>query len=152
MDIRSNEPFWLIRNEFVESYPSLEKDISTDVLIIGAGITGALIAYKLVQEGKNVVMVDRRDVCNGSSAASTAMLQYEIDVPLYELIEMRGKQLAVDSYKGCEKAIFDLKKLAEEIESDCHFEFKKSVYFSSSKSKHSMMKNEYEARKIMALR
>ena len=147
MDIRSNEPFWLIRNEFVESYPSLEEDISTDILIIGAGITGALIAYKLIKEGKNVIMVDRRDVCNGSSAASTAMLQYEIDVPLHELIEMRGEKPAVDSYKSCEKAIFDLKKLAEEIESVCHFEFKKSVYFSSSKSKRSMMEKEYQARK-----
>lgn len=147
MDIRSNEPFWLIRNEFVKSYPSLEENLSAEILVIGAGITGALIAYQLIQEGKNVIMVDRRDVCNGSSAASTAMLQYEIDVPLYQLIEMRGHETAAASYRECEKSIFKLKKIAEEIKSDCHFEFKKSIWFTSEKKKKTLLENEFEARK-----
>ena len=147
MDIRSNEPFWLIRNEFTESYPSLDESLETDVLIIGAGITGALIAYKLVSEGRDVVVVDRRDVCNGSSAATTAMLQYEIDVPLHQLMEIRGHETAAASYKACEKSIFDLKKVTEEIKSDCHFEFKKSIWFTSDKKKQALLEKEFEARK-----
>ena len=84
MDVRSNEPFWLIKNSLPQSYPSLKEDISSEVLIIGAGITGALIAYKLIKENRKVIMAERRDVCNGSTAASTSMLQYEIDVPLHK--------------------------------------------------------------------
>jgi glycine/D-amino acid oxidase-like deaminating enzyme len=146
MDIRSNEPFSLIKNSLAQSYPSLKKSITTEVLIMGAGITGALIAYKLIAEGKKVVMVDRRDVCNGSSAASTSMLQYEIDVPLHKLIDQVGLTCAVSSYQNCEKAIKDLKKIVVEVKSHCGFEYKKSVYFASSKKDISFLKKEFDAR------
>jgi len=146
MDIRSNEPYWLIKNAFKKSYPSLEQSISTDILIIGGGITGALIAFKLTQEGKDVVLVDRRDVCNGSTAASTAMLQYEIDVPLHKLIEQRGEEIAVSSYKNCEAAIYGLKNIVDETGSNCRFEFKNSVYFTSHRKDVKMLENEFNAR------
>ena len=147
MNIRTNEPFWLIKNGLTQSYPSLSGDISTEHLIMGGGITGALIAYQLINEGKEVVMVDRRDVCSGSTAASTAMLQYEIDTPLHELIELRGLTCAVSSYQDCEKAIFDLKKIVDTIKSDCQFEFKKSVYFCTSKKQLEFLQKEFNARK-----
>lgn len=147
MDIRSNEPYWLIVNSLPQSYPSLQESISSEVLIIGAGITGALMAYKLIEAGKKVVIVDRRDVCNGSTAASTSMLQYEIDVPLHKLIEQVGLTCAVSSYQNCEKAIKDIKKIAGNIKSSCGFEYKKSVYFASSKKDLSFLKNEFDARK-----
>ncbi len=147
MDLRSNEPYWLIKNAFVNSYPSLEKSISTDILVIGGGVTGALIAHKLLQEGKDVVLVDKRDVCNGSSAASTGMLQYEIDVPLYKLIEQRGLDCAVSSYRNCEDAIFDIKKIIDTIKSNCPFEFKKSIYFTSTRNGIKDLEEEFKTRK-----
>lgn len=147
MDIRSNEPYSLIKNALAQSYPSLKKNVSTEILIIGAGITGALTAYKLLKEGKKVVMVDRRDVCNGSTAASTSILQYEIDVPLHKLIDQVGMTTAVSSYKSCEKAITDLKKIIDEVESDCGYKSQKSVYFTSTKKDLEFLQKEYEARK-----
>ncbi len=147
MDVRSNEPYWLIKNALAKSYSSLDEDISAEVLIVGGGITGALIAYKLISEGRKVILIDKRDICNGSTAASTAMLQYEIDTSLHELIEQRGLTCAVSSYKNCEKAIIDLKKIVDEIKSDCQFEFKKSIYFCSTKKEMNFLEKEFEARK-----
>ncbi len=147
MNLRSNETFWLVKNSFPKSYPSLQHSISTDILVIGGGITGALITYKLLKEGKEVVLVDRRDVCNGSSAATTAMLQYEIDVPLHQLIDKRGRDTALSSYRNCEKAIFELNKIVDEIKSKGHFEFKKSIYFTSNSNDLNMLSKEYQARK-----
>lgn len=147
MKLRSTETFWLLKSSMTEGYPSLQASISAPVLIIGGGITGALIAYQLIQEGKKAILVDKRDVCNGSTAASTALLQYEIDVPLHELIKKRGLDCAVSSYKNCEKAIHDLKTIVETIKSDCGFEYKKSVYFCSFKKDIPFLKAEYEIRK-----
>ena len=144
MDVRSNEPFWLIKNSLPQSYPSLKEDISSEVLIIGAGITGALIAYKLIKENRKVIMAERRDVCNGSTAASTSMLQYEIDVPLHKLIEQVGLTCAVSSYQNCEKAITDLKNIIAEIKVDCGFQERYSVYFASSKKDIVFLKDEFE--------
>jgi glycine/D-amino acid oxidase-like deaminating enzyme len=147
MKITSNTTYWPKKNAFDRSYPSLSSDLETDILIIGSGITGALIAYKLISEGKKVVLVDKRDVCNGSTAASTAMLQYEIDVPLHQLIRQRGLTCAVSSYKNCEKTIFNLKKIVNTLKSDCQFEFKKSIYFTSSKKDIDFLQKEFQTRK-----
>jgi len=151
MKLHSAETFWPLKNSMAGGYPSLEESISTPILIIGGGITGALIAYELIQKGRKVVLVDKRDVCNGSTATSTALLQYEIDVPLHELIKIRGLDCAVNSYKNCEKSIYNLKAIADHIKSDCGFEFKKSIYFCSFKKDLKFLKTEYETRKEYGL-
>jgi glycine/D-amino acid oxidase-like deaminating enzyme len=147
MKLRSSETFWPLKSAMTYSYPSIDSDHTTEILIIGGGITGALIAYKLISEGKKVILVDRRDVANGSTAASTALLQYEIDVPLHQLIKTRGTECAVDSYKNGKKAIFDLRTIIDTIKSDCHFEFKKSIYYCSLKKDIPFLKNEFKCRK-----
>ncbi|GAB1403845.1 hypothetical protein MASR1M74_10230 [Lentimicrobium sp.] len=147
MNIRSNQPFWLVKNALPESYPSPDKSYSTEILIVGAGITGAVIAYALLDAGyKQIIMVDKRDVAHGSTSASTAMLQYEIDVPLYKLIEQRGLTPAVSSYKACEKAIDTLQNISRKIKSTSPFQQKQSVYFSTTRQGIRMLKKEYQSR------
>ena len=147
MDIRSNEPYWLIKNSLGISYPSLDKDLETPIVIIGGGITAALIAYQLIKMKRKVTIIERRDVFNGSSAASTAMLQYEVDVPLSELITQIGLTKAVSSYKSCEAAIFDLEKIVSEIESDCEFQRMNSIYFTTNKKHVEFIHKEFNVRK-----
>ncbi|HET6543963.1 MAG TPA: FAD-dependent oxidoreductase, partial [Chryseolinea sp.] len=96
MKLRSSEAYWLLKNGIINSYPSLRENLTCDVLIIGGGITGSLIAFQLSGEGYKVVLIDKRDVSLGSTCATTALLQYEIDEPLYRLINKVGEQAAVD--------------------------------------------------------
>ena len=53
--------------------------------MIGAGITGALVAHELVRSGLDAVVVDKRAPGVGSTSASTALLLYETDTALAEL-------------------------------------------------------------------
>ena len=147
MDLKSNEPFWLVKNGILESYPSLKNDENCDVLVIGGGITGSLIAHQMVKDGHKTILIDKREVANGSTSATTSMLQYEIDVPLFELTEMIGKKGAVESYKACSKSIDDLEKIAVEIKSTAGFQRKKSLYFASKKKDVSWLTKEFDARK-----
>lgn len=147
MDLKSNEPFWLLKNGLVASYPSLKSDEECDVLIIGGGITGSLIAHQMISDGYKTILIDKREICNGSTSATTSMLQYEIDVPLYELIEKIGKKGAVASYKACSDSIDKLEKLTYEIKSDSGFKRKKSLYFGSKKKDIAWLKKEFNARK-----
>lgn len=147
MDLKSNEPFWLLKNGLVSSYPSLKSDKECDVLIIGGGITGSLIAHQMIKDGYQTILIDKREICNGSTSATTSMLQYEIDTPLYELIEMIGEKGAVESYKACSKAIDDLEKLTKEIKARSGFKRKQSLYFASKKKDAIWLEKEYEARK-----
>ena len=147
MRLTSVEPFWLVKNGILHSYPSLNVDIETDIVIIGAGITGSLIAHQCIADGYKTVIVDKREVCHGSTSATTSMLQYEIDKPLFELIDMIGEKGAVLSYKACFDSIDQLQKISKSIKSTCGFTKKESLYFASRKKDVSWLKQEFEARK-----
>ncbi|WP_316810625.1 FAD-dependent oxidoreductase [Pedobacter heparinus] len=147
MDIRSNEPFWLVKNGIKYTYPSLRANLDCEVLVVGGGITGALMVHALIKKGYNTVLIDKREIANGSTSATTSMLQYEIDVPLYKLKTLIGEQGAIASYKACRTAIYKLESLVQEIGSECGFEKKDSVYFAGRRKDISWLKKEYEARK-----
>ncbi|HCM36272.1 FAD-binding oxidoreductase [Chryseobacterium sp.] len=147
MDLKSNEPFWLLKNGLIASYPSLKSDEKCDVLIIGGGITGSLIAHQMIKDGYETILIDKRELCNGSTSATTSMLQYEIDVPLDELIGKIGKKGAVESYKACSEAIDVIEGISRQIRSNAGFKRKKSLYFASKKKDVEWLKKEYEARK-----
>ena len=146
MDLKSNEPFWLVKNGILNSYPSLKEPVECEVLVIGGGITGSLIAHQMVKDGYETVLIDRREIGNGSTSATTSMLQYEIDVPLYELIDQIGEEGAVKAYKACSQSIEDLDKITQELNSEAGFERKESLYYASKKKDVSWLKKEFEAR------
>lgn len=152
MDLKSNEPFWLVKNGIIDTYPSLREDKECDVLIIGSGITGSLIAHQCIKEGLETIIIDKREVVNGSSSATTSMLQYEIDTPLYKLIEMIGKEGAAASYRACSDAIEQLGKIAKEIKSEAGYKKKSSLYYASRKKDVSWLQKEFEARKEMGFK
>lgn len=146
MNLHSTEPFWLLKNGLLTPYPSLKTNLSCEVLVVGGGITGALMAHALTEAGMDVVVVDKRDVATGSTAASTAMLQYEIDVPLHKLIAQVGEETAVGSYRACLEAIDELEKLATLTGTDCGFRRKKSFYFAHRPADTALLQVECETR------
>ncbi|WP_164122883.1 MULTISPECIES: NAD(P)/FAD-dependent oxidoreductase [Sphingobacterium] len=146
MDLKSSEPFWLVKNGLMYSYPSLREDIECDVLIVGGGITGALIAHQCISDGYNTVLIDKREIGNGSSSATTSMLQYEIDVPLHRLSEMIGREKAEASYKACSSAIDRLGEIAVEIKSKAGFVKKESLYLATRKKDVVRLRKELDAR------
>ena len=147
MKLKSSEPFWLIKNGLLNTYPSLREDISTDILIVGGGITGSLIAHQCIEDGYKSMLIDRCEIANGSTSATTSMLQYEIDVPLYKLIKQIGEKAAIESYQACFDSIDNLAKVIEKIKSDCGFKKKDSLYYAAYKKDVKWLKQEYEVRK-----
>ena len=147
MDLRSHYPYWLLKQGIIRSYPSLEKNINTHVVIIGAGITGALVAWELCLAGIKTVVVDRRHVGMGSTAACTALLQYEIDTPLQELIKKTGYRNAVRSYQLCLQSIYDLKKICDRFYDKAGFRLRPSFQFASYKKHARELEQEYMLRK-----
>jgi len=146
MDLRSGSPFWPVRNGLLASYPALGHDETCDVAIIGAGITGALVAYHLAAEGVDAVLLDKRDVGMGSTAASTSLLQYEIDVELADLIARVGEADAVRAYRLGLEAVDRIEELTAELGGDYGFRRRKSLYLASKKSHVEKLGREYECR------
>jgi glycine/D-amino acid oxidase-like deaminating enzyme len=146
MKLRTGEPFWPILNGLLHTYPPLDRDEDADVAILGAGITGALVAHRLTSAGLGVVLIDARDVGLGSTAASTALLQYETDTPLGELIARRGEADAVRSWQLGLEAIDDLEALLPSLDDDSAFARRPSLYLAGSDDDVAELRDEYDTR------
>ena len=96
-DLRSGHSIWEGRSGV--AHRPLTRDVEVDVLLIGAGITGAMIADALDLSGFKVAIADKRGVAKGSTTASTALVQFEIDTPLTKLTRKIGKADAVRAWR-----------------------------------------------------
>jgi glycine/D-amino acid oxidase-like deaminating enzyme len=132
MDLRTGFAYWPLRNGILASYPSLDRDETADVAIIGAGVTGALAAYELTHAGATVVVLDKRDVASGSSAATTGLLLCETDTSLLELSGRIGERAAARAYHLGLEAISRIESLTVSLADSCGFARRPSVYLAST--------------------
>jgi glycerol-3-phosphate dehydrogenase len=56
------------------TYPKLEQNATTDVLVVGGGIAGLHIAYELLQSGKKVIVVE-----DGSKSPKLKAVQLKLN-------------------------------------------------------------------------
>ena len=131
------------------SYTSLQRNVSTDVAIIGGGISGALTAYELTRAGIKTVVVDARNIGWGSTSASTSLIQYEIDVPLTKLAEKIGEQQAQEAYSLCYQSVHKLEQICKRLKT--YFEPRNSVFLASLKKHVPLLEQEYIARKALGI-
>lgn len=131
MDLRSHYPYWLLKNGIMNNYPSLQENEECDVAIIGAGVSGALAAWYLGKAGISTILLDKRHAGTGSTAASTALLQYEIDVPLIDLVQKVGEKNAIESYRLCLEAVSNIQGICKKVNSQCDFTLKPSLQYAS---------------------
>lgn len=112
-----------------KEFPKLEGDASTDVLIIGGGITGLLTAYALHNAGVNCILVEKNRVCGGTTGHTTAKLTYQHGLIYGKLLRQYGTERA--------KAYLDANRLAFERFSelcrhiDCDYEIKDNFVYST---------------------
>lgn len=146
MRLRTFESFWLLKNGLKYCYPSLQHSMDATFIVIGAGITGALTSHALIEEGYDVLLLDKRDIGQGSTAATTSMLQYEIDVPLYQLSEMIGEDKASQAYHAGITALQELDKLIGKTKINCSYEAKQSIYMAHHKKALTELYKEFQIR------
>jgi glycine/D-amino acid oxidase-like deaminating enzyme len=105
LNLRTGRSIWEHQRAPAVARRLLDRDIETDVLVIGAGITGAMVADALTGSGMTVVIVDSRGTAKGSTAASTALVLYEIDVPLSHLTRKIGARDATRVWRRSKLAV-----------------------------------------------
>ena len=146
MNLRSANPYWLSHTPLLYTYSSLQKNIDTEVAVVGSGISGALVAYQLARAGHEVVIITKGHVGEASTCASTSLLQYEIDTPLHKLIDKVGLNSATRSYLWCNDSIAALQKIHQELKIEKAFQNRKSLLLASTKKDVGDLEKEYEER------
>ncbi len=133
MDLRTGKPFWVSQPTAALRRRRLRRDLACDVAIVGAGITGALVAHQLLEAGLRVVVLDKRPPGFGSTAASTGLLLYQTDTSIADLTRLHHRRVARRVYALGRKAIRDLGALIRGLDLDCGWDPRRTLYVASNR-------------------
>ena len=146
MKLTSDQPYWLQRNGLPNDYATLSDNVACECVVIGAGVTGAMLSDRLARDGRDVIVVDRNEVCSGSTSASTALLLYDIDVPLVRLARLIGWPAARRAYELSYASIDAIEELALSLPEEVDFRRNRSIYLAIDVAGVEDIRHEVDAR------
>lgn len=126
--LHSGRPVWQAYGHSEVSCLKLKKDQVADVVVIGAGISGAMMAEELSEAGFSVIILDKRKPFQGSTAATTALLLYEIDTPLIKLQKEIGIEKAIRAWRRSKLGLDNIIEKIRKNNIQCQMKSRPSVY------------------------
>ncbi|HBT68359.1 MAG TPA: FAD-dependent oxidoreductase [Agrobacterium sp.] len=145
-DLRESKPLWADTPRIGIRSGKTPEANHYDTIVVGAGISGALVAHALHRPGQSMLIVDRRDPVMGSSVASTAMIQHEIDTPLTELRKMIGRDAADRAWQRSARAVLRLEEIVSSLGISCSMARKQALYLAGDEMGSRALKAEAAAR------
>lgn len=120
-----NESYWQKTSQH-PCFKQLNKDIKTDILIIGGGLSGISCAYQLKETGKQITIVEKNLLGSHTSGHTTAkitLLQGLIYQKLVKHYNIETAYLYYQSQKEAMKGIKDLIEKANNLNKDNYKDF-----------------------------
>jgi glycine/D-amino acid oxidase-like deaminating enzyme len=149
-DLRSGKSFWQVTD--VESLPSISLPQKFyDVVIIGAGISGAMIAETLSHRTRDILVIDKRGPAEGSTTASTALIQWEIDTPLTKLARKIGRHDAILAYRESFQAVQKLGRMIKNLRISCDYRKRQTLLLAGSEMGRTALAREAKMRQHIKL-
>src|SRR6266513_3038857 len=115
-----NVPVW-IDTAPIRKFPKLQRNITVDLVVVGAGVTGITTAYLLKKAGSTIALIDRERVASMDTGHTTAHLTYVTDVQLQELAHSFGNDHAQAAWDAGAAAIDEIERIVGEEQSNCEF-------------------------------
>lgn len=151
-DLRDGDPVWTTYPLPKINGARLRRSLRTDVVVVGAGISGAMIAQSLAEAGNRVLIVDRRRAALlGSTPASTALLQFELDTPLTTLSTRIGRRKAEKVWIASRDAVNELRTRSHRLNIDAELVSRPSLYLSGNVLDARGLQREVEQRQRIGL-
>ncbi|EOR21076.1 putative oxidoreductase [Clostridium sartagoforme AAU1] len=134
-------------NKVTKQYDYLTEDINTDVIIVGGGVTGAILGYYFTKNNINAVILEKSRIAHGSTSITTSLLQYELDSNALELKSYTSIDNVIKSYKLGLKALNEIEEFINEYGNACDFKRVDSFLYTAKNLEIKEMEEEYEIRK-----
>lgn len=145
------KPLWTASSATLPMTRPAGRTLRADIVIVGAGISGAFMAHALADGHRRIVMVDRRAPAQGSTRASTAMFQFEIDTSLIELGRKIGTAKAARAWRRSYQATQHLIALVRREGIACGLQSRQSLYLAGNRIGARGLKAEWHARRRIGL-
>ena len=129
----------------------LDTTLTTDVAIVGGGLTGAVVAHACIARGLSVAVLEAQRCGGGSTSANTGLLVYEPDEPLTTLARRYGLAAALRIWHLSRDATADLIDTLRDQRVPCDLAPRSSLYFSTTERAAAQLRHEYELRRTHGL-
>lgn len=139
--MKENKSFWTDNFE-IDGFRKLEDDITAEVCIIGAGITGLQTAYYLAKKGMDVVVIEKDTIASKTTGHTTGKVSIQHGLFYNYLAENYGFDYAKKYALANNEALKNIKNIIEDENIDCDFETRDSIIFSENPQKFSKIQEE----------
>ncbi len=126
--------YWLNSVKDKPSFTTLNKNISTDICIVGAGIFGLTCGYYLSKQGFKVVILDKNDICQKVSGHTTAKITSQHNLIYKYLVDSLGFKYAKQYLDANQEAISNIKNIIDNENIDCDFEIQDSYIYTTNEN------------------
>lgn len=113
-------PYWST-GAALPAMPTLDRDLTVDVVVVGGGITGATAALLMKDAGLTVALVERDRCGLGDTGHTSAHLTAVTDKTFPELIESFGRPHAEAVWDGGFAALHEISQIVSQREIECAF-------------------------------
>lgn len=113
--------FWF-ESAIAPVFPKLNGPLKTEVLIIGAGMTGLTAAYLLSKKGKQVTVVDTDVIWAGETGRTTAHLSCELDYGYSQIVKYHGEENARRALESQRAALRFIEETVQNLSIECDFQ------------------------------
>lgn len=113
--------------------PELDKDLKTDVMIIGGGLAGMMCAYELTERGYKVCIAEAKTIGGGETRNSSAMVAYTHDLIYDRLIDKHGIDTACRYIELNKRGLEKIARIVEDNSLDCGFARADMYLFATTK-------------------
>src|SRR4051812_182120 len=96
-------------------FPALSGAASADVCVVGAGVTGTSCAWRLLEHGLSVLLVDGREVAGSASGRNGGFASTGTALGHHEVAQRLGDAAAVSLQRATDGALDQMERLAGEL-------------------------------------
>lgn len=139
------DSYWINETEKKQSYPCIEKEMDTNIAIIGAGLSGLSTAYYLSKATNDVFVIEADQVCYGASGRNTGKLTMQHGVIYKDLMAQYDKIIARQYYHANEEALNSIEQIIQEHQIDCGFERCDALLYTQDPVMAAELQDEYQA-------
>lgn len=117
------DPVWVHKDPYTNrpKFSQLDKDLETDVCIIGSGISGISVAYELITRGLSVVLIEAREVLSGETGRTSGHLANDLDDGYTAIAKKHGDDGAKQACDSHTWALKRVGEIAEQLGIDCEY-------------------------------
>lgn len=137
--------YWICNTEKKMTCPSVEQDMSVNIVVIGAGLTGLSCAYYLSNRVKDMLVLEADEICYGASGRNTGKVSAQHGLLYNKLMEQYDIMMAKQYYHANMEALRSIEGIIKDHHIDCDFQRCDASLYTRSATMCGQLQEEYQA-------